>query len=380
GFSNLLHLSLPPPPPPPNILHHVHVAHMTDSSIEERPSFAWGDVQPFVERHFFGAVELVKSLPSERDLNFLVKLDEELAVFKVHNPTDLQDFVECQCLALEHVAQHGACCQRLLRSKSKEFLIALELEGHRRCMCRALSFLPGRMLAEVAQEMAESGERLAQLFDAVGTAVGQVTAALLTFEHAAAEREFVWDLQRCSQVVDAHISDVEEDNRALLQRVLQCQMVELRNLLPRLRRSIVHNDPNDYNLVVNGGQVGVLDFGDMVHSYTCADAAIGMAYLLFHVPSSMPLVEGVLPFVQGFHRACPLEEVEVEALFGLAVCRVCTSLCMSAHQSKLEPDNEYLLISAKPAWRLLTRVDSEKVEHAKDIFKQSLGLQPRSTH
>lgn len=55
---------------------------MTDSSIEERPSFAWGDVQPFVERHFFGAVELVKSLPSERDLNFLVKLDEELAVFK----------------------------------------------------------------------------------------------------------------------------------------------------------------------------------------------------------------------------------------------------------------------------------------------------------
>ena len=43
-------------------------------------------------------------------------------------------------------------------------------------------------------------------------------------------------------------------------------------------------------------------------------------------------------------------------------------MCMSAYQSKLEPENEYLLISAKPAWRLLKRVDQEDVGHAKALW------------
>ncbi|CAE7650875.1 Hykk [Symbiodinium sp. CCMP2456] len=202
------------------------------------------------------------------------------------------------------------------------------------------------------QASSDSG-KLASLFAAVGEAVGSITAALQEFQHSAATREFVWDLQRCFEVVESHIGDVKEGQQQdLVRRVLDAQRLQLTSLLPKLRRSIVHNDPNDYNLVVGvDGRVGVLDFGDMLYSYTCSDAAIGMAYLFFHVPEHTPLAEGVRPFVEAYHQKCPLEEAEADALFALAVCRVCTSVCMSAYQSRLDPGNEYLLISAKPAWR-----------------------------
>ncbi|CAJ1354673.1 unnamed protein product [Effrenium voratum] len=343
------------------------------SSIDSRPPFAWPQVCPAAS--LFGDVELLRSLPSERDLNFLVRFTEsqELAVFKVHNPQDERAFLECQCKALDHVAQKGALCQRQLRSlDTAEVLVPLKADasepGHARHFCRALTFLPGEIFADVANKA--DADELTQLFAKVGQAVGRVTGALRDFEHAAAHREhFVWDLQRCSQVVQDHIGEVEDQRQPLLNRVFKRQMTELDSLLPRLRRSIVHNDPNDYNLVLNEGQVGVLDFGDMLYSFTCADAAIGMAYMLLHIPETMPLVAGILEFVKAFHRECPLEEAELEALFPLALCRACTSLCMSAHQSRLEPDNKYLLISAEPAWRLLERVDAENVQHAKDMFK-----------
>ncbi|CAE7656323.1 Hykk [Symbiodinium sp. CCMP2592] len=355
---------------------------MASSSIDSRPPFSWPQVAAVARR--FGDFQLEKSLPSERDLNFLLRSADakgDLIVFKVHNPEDSRDFVECQCLALEYATARGASCQHLLRSQDTgEALLAMDLpEGEgKRCFCRALSFLPGQMLADAAADAAAEGSgKLASLFAAVGEAVGSVTAALQEFQHAAATREFVWDLQRCFEVVESHIGDVKEGHQQdLVRRVLDAQRLKLTSLLPKLRRSIVHNDPNDYNLVVGiDGRVGVLDFGDMLYSYTCSDAAIGMAYLFFHVPEHTPLAEGVRPFVEAYHQKCPLEEAEADALFALAVCRVCTSVCMSAYQSRLDPGNEYLLISAKPAWRLLERVDTFPGDAAKVGLREACGFQ-----
>jgi len=156
--------------------------------------------------------------------------------------------------------------------------------------------------------------------------------------------------------------------------------VETLPLIPLLRRSVVHNDPNDYNLVVDDkGNVGVLDFGDMLYSYTCADAAICMAYLLLHCPKDSPLVESVVPFVLSFHEVCPLTRVEVDALWGLAVMRLCTSVCMSAYQKMLEPDNEYLSITEAPAWDLLGRITSGTngacgAEYPRAVLRSACGL------
>eukprot|EP00928_Gymnodinium_smaydae_P035520 TRINITY_DN24989_c0_g1_i1.p1 TRINITY_DN24989_c0_g1~~TRINITY_DN24989_c0_g1_i1.p1 ORF type:complete len:353 (+),score=53.04 TRINITY_DN24989_c0_g1_i1:62-1120(+) len=329
---------------------------MEESSIATRPKCEWADLASVVEQ--FGSWTLVKELPSERDRNFRIRNDAgEEAVLKIHNSAEDPGFVECQNLALQRCSNAGAPCQRSLLAKNGEAVLKLE-SPQGPLLCRALSFLQGDMLD--AQRWRDNADRRVSLWGAVGRAVGAVAAALDGFDHPAAPNEFVWDLRRFENVVAAHATKVVEARRPILNKLVESFRATLGPLLPSLRVSVVHGDANDFNLVVlEGGEVGVLDFGDMCRSYTVADAAICAAYLLFACPPDEPLAESLLPFLTAFHERCPLQESEVRSFFGLAVMRLCTSVCMSAYQCSLEPDNEYLAISAGPAWELLERVAGE---------------------
>lgn len=355
-----------------------------ESSIVTRPTFEWEDAN--VAASSWGSFELVKMLPSERDQNFLLTSNvngmEEKFVFKVHNPSDSPDFVACQNQALELASKGGANCQQLSRTlhggqETTALAVKAATGDGPSCLCRMLSFLPGRPLGDAVADTKDDHAGRAVLWDKVGQTVGAVTAALLKFEHPAAHREFVWDLRNAENVILAHIEDVRNDRLPLLHGFIRQYRENIVPLLPQLRTSVVHNDPNDYNLVVDeSGHVGILDFGDMMYSYTCADAAICIAYLLFHCPDEVALVDSILPFVRSFHACCPLTIAEADALFGLAIMRVCTSVCMSAYQSRLEPDNEYLLISAGPAWKLLERLarSEEDSESPSSVLRRACGF------
>jgi len=43
----------------------------------------------------------------------------------------------------------------------------------------------------------------------------------------------------------------------------------------------------------------------------------------------------------------------------VAVLRLTVSVTMSNHSFLLTPDNEYLLVTAKPGWRTLWRIENE---------------------
>lgn len=344
-----------------------------ESAINSRPAFTEEEI--LIAASKFGDFVFVKKLPSERDQNLLLQrkggTEADMVVFKVHNPSDSADFVECQNQALELAASNGCSCQRLLSTlEGGEKIVELSTTAGGVCLCRMLTFLPGGMLAEVAPSWPDQ----ANLWSEVGKAVGSVTKALQDLNHSAAHIiGFDWDLQRCEEVITQKSTCLPEQRQAMIAKFLREYQSDVKPLLSKLRKSVVHNDGNDYNIVVdrNSGQVGLLDFGDMLYSYTCADAAICMAYLLFHVPAEKSLVSSMVPFVRSFYEQCPLTAEELQVVFGLAIVRVCTSVCMSAFQSSLEPDNEYLLISAGPAWALLERLERESgadTEKPGDVF------------
>ncbi len=54
--------------------------------------------------------------------------------------------------------------------------------------------------------------------------------------------------------------------------------------------------------------------------------------------------------------------------------RLCISVTMSAYQKKLEPDNEYIVISEKPAWELLERLIEISPERAMMEFREACGV------
>ena len=82
------------------------------------------------------------------------------------------------------------------------------------------------------------------------------------------------------------------------------------------------------------------------------------------------------PIVSGYHAEYPLTEAELELLFPLIAIRLATSVTMSAHQQKLEPDNDYLRISETPAWAALQKLADVPPALAHFTFRAACGLPP----
>ncbi len=88
--------------------------------------------------------------------------------------------------------------------------------------------------------------------------------------------------------------------------------------------------------------MGLIDFGDMTHSYLAAEPAVACAYAMLN--KAEPL-EAAVHLISGFHKQFPLEEKEIEILYPMILIRLCLSVTLGAFQQHKEPDNEYLGIS-----------------------------------
>ena len=101
--------------------------------------------------------------------------------------------------------------------------------------------------------------------------------------------------------------------------------------------------------------------------------AIAAAYAAMHKPD--PLT-AVAILVKGYHETWPLEEKEVEQLYGLIAMRLCVSVAAAAEKRKTEPENTYLLISEKPAWDLLEKWKLINPQLAHYTFRAACGWEP----
>ena len=98
---------------------------------------------------------------------------------------------------------------------------------------------------------------------------------------------------------------------------------------------------------------GLIDFGDMVYSYTVGDLAIAIAYVI--LDKTDPHAAAV-EIVSGYRSEFALLEEELEALWPLVRLRLAMSVCLAAHQLRQQPENEYLQISQKAIEEKLPRI------------------------
>jgi 4-aminobutyrate aminotransferase-like enzyme len=137
--------------------------------------------------------------------------------------------------------------------------------------------------------------------------------------------------------------------------------------LDDLRCSVIHNDANDANLLVGpgppaGGTVqaaritGLIDFGDMVRSWTVADLAVACAYAAMDTTDPVGVCTRI---VGGYHSVFPLLEPEIDVLFDLVRLRLSLSVVISAVRQSHEPENRYLGVSEASAWELLHRFEAD---------------------
>ena len=323
----------------------------------------------------YGLRAEARALPGEYDDNFhLVDDTGAEFVLKVVHPQQEHAVLDLQCQALIHLAERApALALPRVHSALDGALIAATTapDGVTR-MVWMLGYVPGGLLAEAKPHSPE-------LLFSLGRLLGELDAALASFTHPAAERELKWDLTRAGWIGEYVRYIANPRRRALVERFLALYHAEVAPHLPSLRRSIIHGDANDYNVLVSppGARprqaISLIDFGDMHHSISVAELAIAAAYALLGKSDPLAAVTAV---VAGYHEVFPLQEDEIALLFPLICARLSVSVVNSAYRTSLEPDDPYLTISEQPAWDALERLAAIHPRFAHYAFRQACGLPP----
>ena len=290
----------------------------------------------------FGLRARAQSLPSERDQNFLLTdCAGEKFVLKIANAVESRAFLEAQNAALKHVAGRVSFCQSPVASVAGGDIATVEQDVT--YFVRLVSYLPGVPLATVQPQSPS-------LLRDLGRKLGRLDHALSDFDHTALHRDFHWDLANGNRIIDEYASLIEDDK--LRELVLQCRL----QIDDGLRRSVIHGDANDYNVLVDPERMivtGFVDFGDLIYSYTVGELAIAIAYVVLDKRDPRATANEV---IEGYTSEYRLLDHELEMLWPLVRLRLAMSVCLAAHQLQQQPDNEYLRISQRPIEATLPRL------------------------
>lgn len=334
---------------------------------EHRPRFSASDAARFAAERY-GLHAAAAPLPSDRDQNFLLTTPNgRRFVMKLASSAEERSVLEAQDAAMRRLRAENLTVPTVVAGLKGEPLSEVEDESGRRHFLRVVSFVPG-------VPFATTRPKSLHLVRSAGRYMGRLSAALEGFDHPGAYRDMRWNLLVAAETVRGRLNLLEPKQCSLVESAL-C-------LVPRLspfRRSVVHNDANDYNVLVDEPEirdrnvVGLIDFGDLVHSLTVSDIAVAAAYALLDAPDPLTVLSQL---VGAYHAEFPLEEAEMAALLPLIGLRLSTSVCVSAEQQAAEPENEYLSISRAPAWRTLEVLTGIEPRLAEYVVREACGLEP----
>lgn len=220
------------------------------------------------------------------------------------------------------------------------------------------TWLPGRCYAEVKPHCP-------RLLASLGQGLGAMSRALQGFSHPAAQRELRWDISALPWV-QQHLASFPQAERELAEQCYARYEQEALPRLPQLRRSIIHNDANDYNLLVQRDEqaepgswhyrfAGLIDFGDAVHTHTINELAVALAYAMMGQPDP---AGAAVEVIRAYHAEYPLTETEIAALPALIGARLLISLTVSHLNQAEAPERAYLQVSRAPALALLRQLQA----------------------
>lgn len=87
------------------------------------------------------------------------------------------------------------------------------------------------------------------------------------------------------------------------------------------------------------------------------DLSVAMAYsMLTPYAKSNRAISAAAAFLRGYNSVCDLTDQERQHLVLLIACRLSCSLTLGAYSYQQNPENEYLLLHAKPGWDTLSLV------------------------
>lgn len=290
-------------------------------------------------------------LDGEYDLNFLAQSPHGTHhVLKVMRAGCDSALVDMQIKALEHLARKAGSLPmpRVVQAHDGQGFVRITDEDNDVRLVWLLTGLPGRCYARASPKTLD-------LIRELGATLAGCAGALADFDHPGLKRRFKWDLMQADTTLrDAHCIEGAErrDLVADISRAFQ----QIQPALADLPHQAVHNDANDYNILVEGriGHPlrisGLIDLGDMCAAPRICDLAIAAAYVVLDHDHPERALDAL---VAGYHALTPLTAVELDLLWPLLRTRLAVSVINSTRMARETPDDPYITISQDPAWRFL---------------------------
>ncbi|MGC3940876.1 aminotransferase class III-fold pyridoxal phosphate-dependent enzyme [Roseobacter sp. EG26] len=290
-------------------------------------------------------------LDGEYDLNFLAA-DASRAgyILKVMRSGCERWLVDMQVQAFDHIKARAPDlpCPHVVRSSCGQPLLSLPDENGDQRLVWILNQLPGRCYAKIEPKSIA-------LIQDFGQVLAGFAKALKDFDHEGLVRDFKWDLTRAAWITEELCCLKDPSRRAIVEDICN-GFEELKQDLAEQPRQAIHNDANDYNVMVAGDFTGprhisgLIDLGDMCAAPRICDLAIAAAYVVLDHPEPETALAAL---VSGYHATYPLTAAEADMIWPLLRMRLAVSVINSTLMSAEAPDDPYVTISQAPCWRFL---------------------------
>jgi 4-aminobutyrate aminotransferase-like enzyme/Ser/Thr protein kinase RdoA (MazF antagonist) len=306
----------------------------------------------------------------EVDQNVWVRTEQAGEFLFKATSGQIDDSLRWQQTVLDHLESSAPDipAPRMVPSRSGSALLPLDVGG-RPFVVRLLTWLPGKMFAELRQPPA-------YLLTELGRLAARLTQALGTLPGALPGHTHHWDVRRSREAVDGALPFVggEDDRRAVTE--LMDAFDSVLPVLDRLPSGVIHQDLNDFNVLAMPdarGRLtisGVLDFNDSLVTVRIAELAVAVAYAMLRQDDPL---EAAASVVAGFHSVVPLTEAELSVVFPLAAARLCVNATTWTRRTT-ESHHPYGHDRMRHTWPALREVATISPVLAEERFRAACGL------
>ncbi len=301
-------------------------------------------------------------LRGECDHNTLITTaDGRQYVLKIASPSEAIAATEFQCDALDHIADvdPALAVPRVVPTIIGERHTTVTVDGAT-ASARMLTYLPG-ITFDGARKLSLPALR------GVGAFQGRLARALRWYRHRAATNFMAWNLA-AGLVADDVLWAGLTPASAVVAEPCRGRVERATRALGGMRAQVVHNDGHRGNLLRKDDRstdvVGVIDFGDLVHTALVADLAICAASFLDRQPDQPAALAAL---AAGYHEWTALLDDEIELLADLTLARMVLSTLLVEYQTQHTPHIAADVAAELPG--LLVNIDAWQRFDGRDVAR-----------
>ena len=313
----------------------------------------------------FNKIE-IKKLNGYDNTNYLIKTGDNRYIFKTYKYNiELLSLVKAENEILLFLKKLDTTkYPKPIKFTDGSHIKIQNINGEK-LICRMLTFLDGEFLGDAKSTKG--------LFKSFGVFLAEIDLNLQKIKNPTImARQWEWDIQYLD-LNKKYIDDITNaKDRNTVNYFFQQFEENVRPILYKLRKQIIHNDANEWNVLSKNGKLsGLIDFGDLAYSPLINELAVAITYACFNKKKPLKWASIIL---KSYSSKLPIKEEEIKILYYLIAARLVISVCNSAHSKKISPDNEYASVSEKSAWKMLYLWLSINPISAENKFRKAVNL------